>query len=88
MYNFQSEQYYEVNYVTLFIIENAQLIYYSQAYIMDSLCWMMLLREKEVADFGAKMIDLWGKIKSAKYVLLGYSPAKWMGVEWEESIYN
>lgn len=25
------------------------------------------------------MIDLWGKIKSAKYVLLVYSPAKWMG---------
>lgn len=55
---------------------------------MDSLCWMMLLRKKEVADFGAKMIDLWGKIKSAKYVLLGYSPAKWMGVVWKESIYN
>lgn len=35
---------------------------------------------KNVTDFGTTMIDLWGKIKSTKYVLLGYSPAKWMGV--------
>lgn len=54
---------------------------------MDSLCWMILLR-KNITDFGAKMIDLWGRIKSAKYVSLGYSPAKWMGVVWEISIYN
>lgn len=43
---------------------------------------------KNVTDFGATMIDLWGKIKSAKYVLLGYSPTKWMGVVGKISIYN
>lgn len=54
---------------------------------MESLYWMMVW-EKNVTDFGATMIDLWGKIKSAKYVLLGYSPAKWMGVVWKISLYN